>query len=97
MSTYLCKPDELRAKAEALRSCVESLNDITAKLTSTIASLGEDWIGSASATFIESYNNRKLESTKYLTVINEYAKLMDYAATRFEQADKAAGQRIGTV
>lgn len=95
MATYLCKPDELRADAKTLRDGVAKLRGITANLNSCITSLGSEWMGSAAVAFLNSFNNRKLESVKYLEVINEYADLLEYAASRFEQADKTAGQRIG--
>lgn len=95
MPIYMCKPDELREEAVTLRKYISSLESITSKLTTCVSSVGSDWMGSASVAFLNSFNSRKLETVKYLEVINEYADLLEYAALRFEKADTTAGQRIG--
>lgn len=97
MPDYRCDSDELRAKAKTLRDDVAVLRSISTSLATCVTSLGGDWMGSAAEAFLISFNSRRLETYKYLTVINELADLMEYAASQFEQADKTAGQRIGNV
>lgn len=87
MALIQVTPDLLKGKANELRSLKGNHDEAMTKMRTLIMGLNEIWKGDAQAAYVAKYESMQSTFTNFSQMIEEYAKLMDTAANKLQEAD----------
>lgn len=89
MALIQVTPDLLKSKATELRGLKEDHDNAMAGMKTLITGLSEIWKGDAQAAFLAKYESMQGTFTSFSEMLEDYAKLMDTAATQLQETDAA--------
>ena len=89
MALIQVTPELLRAKATEVRNLRNEHDDSMTRLKSLVHALNEIWKGESQDAFVAKFDGMQSTFTNFSEMLEDYAKAMDAAANRFEQADQA--------
>lgn len=87
MALIQVTPDLLNGKANELRSLKDQHDEAMSKMRTLIMGLNEIWKGDAQDAFVAKYESMQTTFNNFSQMLEEYAKLMDTAAQRLQEAD----------
>ena len=90
MATIQITPEVLRSKATDVRTYKGEHDEVINKLRTLINGLNETWKGDAQTAFVSKFESMQSTFTNFSEMLEGYAKLMDTAAQKMEEADLAA-------
>lgn len=87
MALIQVTPDLLKGKATELRGLKEEHDNAMSSMKTLITGLSEIWKGDAQDAFLAKYESMQSTFTNFSEMLEDYAKLMDTAATQLQEAD----------
>jgi WXG100 family type VII secretion target len=87
MALIQVTPELLTGKANELRGLRSQHDENMAKMRTLIMGLNEIWKGDAQTAFVSKYESMQSTFTQFSQMIEDYAKLMDTAATKLQETD----------
>ncbi len=87
MALIQVTPDLLHGKASELRSLKGQHDEAMTRMRSLIMGLNEIWKGDAQDAFVAKYESMSSTFNNFSQMLEEYAKLMDTAATKLQETD----------
>ncbi len=87
MALIQVTPDLLNGKASDLRALRSQHDEAMNKMRTLIMGLNEVWKGDAQDAFVAKYESMQSTFTNFSQMIEEYAKLMNTAATKLQETD----------
>jgi WXG100 family type VII secretion target len=88
MAEIKITPDSLRSQAQSLRTQNQEHRDAYGRMDALVHNLVTGWTGEAQSAFIATFEGNKSAFAKFATDIDAFAKMLDDAANRMEQADQ---------
>lgn len=89
MALIQVTPDLLNGKANDLRALKGQHDEAMSKMRTLIMGLNEVWKGDAQDAFVAKYESMQSTFTNFSQMIEDYAKLMNTAATKLQETDTA--------
>ena len=87
MALIQVTPDLLNGKATELRQIKQDHDDAMARMRTLINGLNEVWKGDAQDAFVAKYESMQSTFTQFSQMIEDYAGLMNTAATKMQETD----------
>ena len=87
MALIQVTPDLLTGKANELRGLKSEHDEAMTKMKTLITGLNEIWKGDAQDAFLAKYESMQNTFTSFSEMLEDYAKLMDTAATKLQETD----------
>lgn len=87
-------PEDMRGKADTIRTLREQHIETMRKLTNLVYSLSMVWTGEAQTAFVKNYMGMQPTFESFRTAVGEFAALMDQHAARMEQTDRELAAKI---
>lgn len=87
MALIQVTPDLLKGKANELRGLKSNHDEAMTKMRTLIMGLNEIWKGDAQTAYVAKYESMQSTFTNFSQMIEDYAKLMDTAANKLQEAD----------
>lgn len=87
MALIQVTPDLLKGKATELRGLRSEHDETMARMRALILGLNEIWKGEAQDAFVAKYESMQSTFTNFSQMLEDFAKLMDTAATRLDVED----------
>ena len=88
MALIQVTPDLLQGKATELRALRSEHDDTMSRMRTLITGLNEIWKGNAQDAFLAKYESMQSTFTNFSQMLEDYAKLMDTAATQLQDTDQ---------
>ena len=88
MALIQVTPDLLQGKATELRALRSEHDDTMSRMRTLITGLNEIWKGNAQDAFLQKYESMQSTFTNFSQMLEDYAKLMDTAATQLQDTDQ---------
>ena len=92
MANIKITPESLRSQAQSLRRYNDDHRNTFSQMSTHVHGLR--WTGAAQRAFIEAFDGNKASFEKFAVDIDAFAKLMDDAANRMEQADQERSAKM---
>ena len=89
MALIQVTPDLLNGKATELRAIKQDHDDAMARMRTLINGLHEVWKGDAQDAFVARYEGMQSTFTQFSQMIEDYAALMNTAATKMQETDSS--------
>ena len=89
MALIQVTPDLLNSKANDLRNLKSQHDEAMSKMRTLIMGLNEVWKGDAQDAFVAKYESMQSTFNNFSQMLEEYAKLMNTAATKLQETDTA--------
>jgi len=87
-------PELLRGKSGELKGLRGEHEAVMSRITSLVNGLSDQWSGNAQQEFLQSYQGMQPTFTKFVEILDGYARLMDETATVMGQADLDVSNKI---
>ena len=87
MALIQVTPDLLNGKATELRQIKQDHDDAMARMRTLITGLHEVWKGDSQDAFVAKYESMQSTFTQFSQMIEDYAGLMNTAATKMQETD----------
>ena len=87
-SLILATPDQMVKQANEIRRMRNQHDEALAKLRRLVLTLHEVWKGEAQEAFVAKYEGMQATFTKFSEVLDEYAELVDLAASTMQETDQ---------
>ncbi|MDR1132515.1 MAG: WXG100 family type VII secretion target [Synergistaceae bacterium] len=88
MANIQISPESLRSQAQTLRKYNEEHRAVYGQMDAQVHNLVSQWTGEAQSAFLATFEGNRSSFEKFAADIDAFAKMMDDAATRMEQADQ---------
>lgn len=88
MALIQVTPDLLTGKANELRGYKDQHDEAMSKMRTLIMGLNEIWKGDAQDAYVAKYESMQSTFNNFSQMLEEYAKLMDTAAAKLQEADQ---------
>ena len=89
MALIQVTPDLLNSKANDLRGLKSQHDEAMSKMRTLIMGLNEIWKGDAQDAFVAKYESMQATFTSFSQMLEDYAKLMNTAASKLQETDTA--------
>ena len=89
MALIQVTPDLLNGKANDLRGLKSQHDEAMSKMRTLIMGLNEIWKGDAQDAFVAKYESMQATFTSFSQMLEDYAKLMNTAASKLQETDTA--------
>lgn len=96
MAQIMVTPDLLNGKAEELRSIKSEHDEAMRKMRTLITGLNEIFKGDAQDALLAKYEGMQPTFTNFSQMIEDYARLLNTAASKFEETDSALRAEISS-
>lgn len=96
MALIQVTPDLLRQKANEVRQYRGEHEEVMNKFKTLMYALDEIWKGEAQAAIIQRYEAMQPTFQNFVTMLEDYAKLMDASANSLEEVDQQLKQQISS-
>ena len=96
MALIQVTPDLLTSKAGELRGLKATHDENMARMRNLIMGLNEIWKGDAQDAFVAKYESMQSTFNSFSEMLKGYAKLMDTAATKMQEADSALASNMSS-
>jgi WXG100 family type VII secretion target len=88
MADIKITPESLRSQSQTLRKYNEEHRGAYGQMDTLVHDLVNEWTGEAQSAFLATFEGNKSSFEKFAADIDTFAKLLDDAANRMEQADQ---------
>lgn len=89
MAMIQVTPDLLTGKATELRGLKAEHDEAMSRMRTLITGLNEVWKGDAQDAFVAKYESMQSTFTNFSQMLEDYAKLMETAATKLQETDQS--------
>ena len=89
MALIQVTPDLLNGKANELRTLKSNHDEAMSKMRTLVMGLNEIWKGDAQDAFVAKYESMQATFTSFSQMLEDYAKLMNTAASKLQETDTA--------
>ncbi len=96
MALIQVTPEELRGKANELRTIKSDHDEAMAKMKTLIMGLNETWKGEAQDAFVAKFESMQPTFTSFSEMVEQYAQLMDTTANSMEETDQSLSSTINS-
>jgi WXG100 family type VII secretion target len=88
MADIKVTPESLRSQAQSLRKYNDEHRESYGQMDVLVHNLVTEWTGEAQSAFIATFDGNKSSFEKFAADIDAFARMLDEAANRMEQADQ---------
>ena len=94
MAKIMMTPENLREQAKTLRGKKAEHEQLYSQIKDHVRNIVSVWEGQSQQAFLDSFNQRNAQFRKFAEDLEQFAQLMDTAATEMANAEQSLTQKM---